>query len=112
MRTPTVTADWRISLGLAVAVIGGGAWWLSALHADVQGLKESAAKQDRVNEKMLEKLEVVAKLDTKMDAMGERMKRLERPVYQTNRKVDAVDERLARIFSPNVSLYQSPISQN
>jgi hypothetical protein len=50
---PTLSENTRVTLGLAVAVIGGGAVWLTALASTVQHNSQSLAdirsKQDQYN---------------------------------------------------------------
>lgn len=40
----TLSEKTKINLLLAVVAIGGGAWWLSALHSDVQVVKSELSE--------------------------------------------------------------------
>lgn len=60
----TTIDNLKISVVLAVVGIGGGAWWLSALHSDVQNIKMTLADVKSDVRSLLKQSEVV-KTDSK-----------------------------------------------
>jgi hypothetical protein len=60
MKMSTLTEKTNISLYLAVAVIGGGAWWLSALYSDVQFVKRDVSEMKADMKSLLSQSKEVA----------------------------------------------------
>ncbi len=116
MKTPTITEHWKISVGLAVVVIGGGSWWLSAFYMETKTVNAQLLEGMREMKDSIGQLVIVQTQQGKdLVEVKTTVKGMRPRVYQTQLSIGAVHEELAQLnqnLGPVVPLYQGRVTQN
>lgn len=81
-----------IALGLVFS-IAGGAFWLSALHSDVQSLKGDVTE-------MRMDLKVLAGMRTDIEVIKTKVEGIEKPVFHTHEDVKHIRNSFAKFEGP------------